>query len=90
MMRVCHKNTCPVGVAQNPELRKKFHGGPDAVVPMNYVAEEMRELMAQLGYRSVNEMVSKSTVLRRHAIDHWKARGLDYSKISTSRKLETM
>ena len=84
MMRVCHKNTCPVGVAtQNPELRKKFHGGPDAVVHfMNYVAEEMRELMAQLGYRSVNEMVGQVNRLEmRHAIDHWKARGLDYSKI---------
>jgi glutamate synthase (ferredoxin) len=84
MMRVCHKNTCPVGVAtQNPELRKKFHGGPDAVVHfMNYVAEEMRELMAQLGYRSVNEMVGQVDRLEmRHAVEHWKARGLDYSKI---------
>ncbi len=84
MMRVCHKNTCPVGVAtQNPELRKKFHGGPDAVVHfMNYVAEEMRELMAQLGFRTVNEMVGQVDRLEmRHAIEHWKARGLDYSKI---------
>ncbi len=84
MMRVCHKNTCPVGVAtQNPELRKKFHGGPEAVVHfMNYVAEEMREIMAQLGYRTVNEMVGQVDRLEmRHAIEHWKARGLDYSKI---------
>ncbi len=84
MMRVCHKNTCPVGIAtQNPELRKKFHGGADAVVNfMNYVAEELRELMAQLGFRSINEMVGRVDKLEmRHAIDHWKARGLDYSKI---------
>lgn len=84
MMRVCHKNTCPVGVAtQNPELRKKFKGGADAVVHfMNYIAEEMRELMAQLGFRSINEMVGKVERLElSHAIEHWKARGLDYSKI---------
>ncbi|PXA04332.1 glutamate synthase large subunit [Coraliomargarita sinensis] len=84
MMRVCHKNTCPVGVAtQNPELRKKFKGGADAVVHfMNYVAEEMREVMAQLGFRSINEMVGRVDKLEmRSAIDHWKAKGLDYSKI---------
>ena len=84
MMRVCHKNTCPVGVAtQNPELRKKFMGGADAVVHfMNYVAEEIRELMAQLGFRSINEMVGRVDKLEmRHAIDHWKAKGLDYSKL---------
>lgn len=84
MMRVCHKNTCPVGIAtQNPELRKKFHGGADAVVNfMNYIAEEMRELMAALGFRSISEMVGRVDKLEmRHAIDHWKAKGLDYSKI---------
>ena len=84
MMRVCHKNTCPVGVAtQNPELRKKFMGGADAVVHfMNYVAEEMREFMAQLGFRTVDEMVGRVDKLEmRSAIDHWKAKGLDYSKI---------
>ena len=84
MMRVCHKNTCPVGVAtQNLELRKKFKGGADAVVHfMNFVAEELREYMAQLGYRTINEMVGKVNKLEmRPAIDHWKARGLDYSKI---------
>ena len=84
MMRVCHKNTCPVGIAtQNPELRKKFHGGADAVVNfMHYVAEEMRELMAALGFRTVPEMVGRVDKLEmRHAIEHWKARGLDYSKI---------
>lgn len=84
MMRVCHLNTCPVGVAtQNPELRKKFTGGADAVVHfMNYVAEELREIMAQFGYRSINEMVGQVDKLElRPAIDHWKAQGLDYSKI---------
>ena len=84
MMRVCHLNTCPVGVAtQNPELRKKFKGGADAVVHfMNYVAEEIRELMAKLGFRTINEMVGRVDKLElRPAIDHWKAQGLDYSKI---------
>lgn len=84
MMRVCHKNTCPVGVAtQNPELRKRFMGGADAVVHfMTYIAEELRELMAKLGFRSINEMVGRVDKLEmRAAIDHWKAKGLDYSKI---------
>lgn len=84
MMRVCHLNTCPVGVAtQNPELRKKFKGGADAVVHfMNYVAEEIREIMAKLGFRTINEMVGRVDKLElRSAIDHWKAQGLDYSKI---------
>ena len=84
MMRVCHLNTCPVGVAtQNPELRKKFMGGADAVVHfMNYVAEEVREIMAKLGYRTINEMVGNVDNLElRNAIEHWKAKGLDYSKI---------
>ena len=84
MMRVCHKNTCPVGVAtQNPELRKRFAGGADAVVHfMNYVAEELREIMAQFGFRSIPEMVGRVDKLEmRAAIDHWKAKGLDYSKI---------
>jgi glutamate synthase (NADPH/NADH) large chain len=84
MMRVCHKNTCPVGVAtQNLELRKKFKGGAHAVVNfMNFVAAELREFMAELGFRSINEMVGKVDRLEmRSAIDHWKAKGLDYSKI---------
>ena len=84
MMRVCHKNTCPVGVAtQNPELRKLFKGSPNAVVNfMTYVAEEVREIMAKLGYRTINEMVGQVQNLEmRKAIDHWKAKGLDYSKI---------
>jgi glutamate synthase (ferredoxin) len=84
MMRVCHKNTCPVGVAtQDPELRKKFNGDAAAVVNfMKYVAEEVRETMAMLGFRTINEMVGRVDKLEmRQAIDHWKAKGLDYSKI---------
>ena len=84
MMRVCHKNTCPVGIAtQDPRLREKFSGGADAVVNfMIFIAEEMRETMAMLGFRSINEMVGRVDKLElRHAVDHWKAKGLDYSKI---------
>ncbi|MDC0156329.1 glutamate synthase large subunit [Verrucomicrobia bacterium] len=84
MMRVCHKNTCPVGIAtQDPRLREKFSGGADAVVNfMNFIAEEMRETMASLGFRSVNEMVGRVDKLEmRQVIEHWKAKGLDYSKI---------
>ncbi|MFP6887460.1 MAG: glutamate synthase-related protein, partial [Opitutales bacterium] len=84
MMRVCHKNTCPVGVAtQDPRLREKFHGGADSVVNfMNYVAEEVREVMATLGFRTINEMVGRVDKLEmRKAINHWKAKGLDYSQI---------
>ncbi len=84
MMRKCHLNTCPVGIAtQDPELRKKFEGKPEHVV--NYfffVAEEMRKIMASLGFRTVNEMVGRVDKLDvSKAIDHWKARGLDFSKI---------
>ncbi|MDF1852646.1 MAG: glutamate synthase large subunit [Verrucomicrobiales bacterium] len=84
MMRVCHKNTCPVGVAtQDPRLREKFKGSPDAVVNfMTYIAEEVREIMAELGFRTINEMVGQvDRIQMRKAIDHWKAKGLDYSKI---------
>lgn len=84
MMRVCHKNTCPVGIAtQDPRLREKFSGGADSVVHfMKFVAEEMRQTMAKLGFRSINEMVGRVDKLElRPAIDHWKAKGLDYSKI---------
>ena len=83
MMRVCHLNTCPVGVAtQNPELRKKFKGADAVVHFMNYVAEEVREIMAKLGFKSIDEMVGHVDRLElRSAIDHWKAKGLDYSKI---------
>jgi hypothetical protein len=84
MMRKCHLNTCPVGIAtQDPELRKKFDGKPEHVI--NYfflVAEELREIMASLGLRTINEMVGRVDLLHtRAAIDHWKARGLDFSAI---------
>jgi glutamate synthase (ferredoxin) len=84
MMRVCHLDTCPVGIAtQNPELRKKFAGDPGHVVNfMHMIAQEMREYMAQLGFRTVNEMVGRTDKLVMHrAVDHWKAKGLDYSAI---------
>ncbi len=86
MMRKCHLNTCPVGIAtQDPELRKKFKGSPDHVV--NYlfmVAEEAREWMAALGFRSINEMVGRVDVLETaQAIDHWKARGIDLTLLLT-------
>jgi glutamate synthase (ferredoxin) len=84
MMRVCHLNTCPVGVAtQNPELRKKFTGSPDhAVNFMRFVAQEVRELMAELGFRTVNEMIGHTDVIEmKPAVDHYKAQGLDFSKI---------
>jgi len=84
MMRKCHLNTCPVGVAtQDPELRKRFTGQPEHVV--NYfffVAEEIRQLMSQLGFRNFDEMIGQMDRLDiRKAIDHWKAHGLDYSRI---------
>jgi glutamate synthase (ferredoxin) len=84
MMRVCHLNTCPVGVAtQDPKLRAKFTGDPAHVVNfMRMIAQEVRELMAQLGFRTINEMVGHSERLEmRGAIDHFKARGLDFSQI---------
>ena len=84
MMRVCHKNTCPVGIAtQNVDLRKKFDGAVENVVNyMNFVAVEIRELMAKLGFRTLNEMVGRCDLLEMgNAADHWKACGLDYSKI---------
>ena len=84
MMRVCHLNTCPVGVAtQDPELRKNFTGDPaHAVNFMKFVAEEVREVMAELGFRSINEMVGRTDRLEpRKAVEHWKAKGLDFSKI---------
>jgi glutamate synthase (NADPH/NADH) large chain len=84
MMRKCHLNTCPVGIAtQDPELRKKFSGSPEYVV--NYffmVAQELRQIMAKLGVRTVNEMVGRADLLEaRKAISHWKASGLDLSSI---------
>ncbi len=84
MMRVCHLNTCPVGVAtQDPELRKKFTGDPEhAANFMRFVAREVREIMAQLGYRTFEEMIGHSERLEvKEAVDHYKARGLDFSPI---------
>ncbi len=84
MMRKCHLNTCPVGVAtQDPELRKRFSGQPEHVV--NYfffVAEEVREIMAQLGIRKFDDLVGRVDLLdTRAGIEHWKAKGLDFSKV---------
>ncbi|MFL6353511.1 MAG: glutamate synthase large subunit, partial [Bryobacteraceae bacterium] len=84
MMRKCHLNTCPVGIAtQNPELRKKFAGTPEHVINFFfYLAEEVREWMAKLGFRTMNEMIGRVDMIQmRSAVDHWKARGLDFSTI---------
>ncbi|WP_338408984.1 glutamate synthase large subunit [uncultured Flavobacterium sp.] len=84
MMRACHLNTCPVGIAtQNPELRKKFKGKPEHVVNfMYFIAQELRDIMAQLGFRTVNEMVGQVQKLNRNkTINFYKANGLDLSPI---------
>jgi glutamate synthase (ferredoxin) len=84
MMRVCHLNTCPVGIAtQDPELRAKFDGKPEFVEHFfRFVAEEVRELMASLGFRTIDEMIGRVDRLNvREAISHWKAKGLDLSPI---------
>ena len=84
MMRVCHLDTCPVGVAtQNPELRKRFTGQPEFVENyFRFIAEEVRELMAKMGFRTLDEMIGRSDRLDvMDAIDHWKAGGLDLSSI---------
>ncbi|WP_347110825.1 glutamate synthase large subunit [Paenarthrobacter sp. S56] len=84
MMRVCHLDTCPVGVAtQNPELRARFTGKPEFVVNFfEFLAEEVREILAELGFRSLEEAIGHSEVLdTRDAIDHWKADGLDLDPI---------
>lgn len=84
MMRVCNLDTCPVGVAtQNPELRKKFAGDPDHVVNFfRFIAQELREIMAELGFRTINEMIGRTEVLEpSKAINHWKTSGIDLSKI---------
>ncbi len=84
MMRVCHLNTCPVGVAtQNPELTRKFTGQPEFVENFfKFIAEEVREYMARLGFRTVNEMIGQVDRLNvKKAVDHWKAHGLDFSRI---------
>jgi glutamate synthase (NADPH) large chain len=84
MMRKCHLNTCPVGVAtQDPVLRARFKGQPEhAINYFFFVAEEVREIMASLGYRSFGELVGQSQCLdKQRAIGHWKARGLDFEKL---------
>ena len=84
MMRACHLNTCPVGIAtQDPQLRKNFKGKPEHVVNyMHFIAEEMRSIMAQLGFRTVDEMVGQSQKLNMSdAIKHFKAKGIDLSTI---------
>jgi glutamate synthase (NADPH/NADH) large chain len=87
MMRKCHLNTCPVGIAtQDPELRKKFDGKPEHIVNyLFFVAEEARQLMARLGFRTINEMVGRVDKLKiTRAIDHWKAKGLDLTPLLTA------
>ena len=84
MMRKCHLNTCPVGVAtQDPSLRAKFTGQPEHVI--NYfffVAEELREIMAKMGFRTINEMIGRvDRIDMRRALAHWKAKGVDLSKV---------
>ncbi|HEU4804584.1 MAG TPA: glutamate synthase large subunit, partial [Nitrobacter sp.] len=84
MMRKCHLNTCPVGVAtQDPVLRKRFTGQPEHVINFFFfVAEEVREIMAQLGYRTFNDMIGQVQMLDQSAlVTHWKAKGLDFSKL---------
>jgi glutamate synthase (NADPH) large chain len=84
MMRKCHLNTCPVGVAtQDPVLRKRFQGQPEHVINFFFfVAEEVREYMAQMGYRTFDAMVGQMQMLdKRKVVEHWKARGLDFSRL---------
>ncbi|MGD7731716.1 glutamate synthase large subunit [Propionibacteriaceae bacterium G57] len=84
MMRVCHKDTCPVGIAtQNPELREHYHGRAEHVVNFfMFIAEEVRELLAQLGFRTLEEAVGQVGALdTRKAVDHWKAKGLDLAPV---------
>ena len=84
MMRKCHLNTCPVGVAtQDPVLRKKFVGQPEHVINFFFfVAEEVRELMAAMGYRTFDEMIGQMQMLdKQQVVEHWKAKGLDFSKL---------
>jgi glutamate synthase (NADPH/NADH) large chain len=84
MMRKCHMNTCPVGVAtQDPELRKRFKGDPDHVVKFfEFITQELREIMAELGFRTVNEMIGQADALTmRNNINHWKYKNLDLSAV---------
>jgi glutamate synthase (NADPH) large chain len=84
MMRKCHLNTCPVGIAtQDPALRAKFRGTPENVINFFFfIAEEVRQWMSKLGFRTMDEMIGRvDRIEMRHAVDHWKARGLDFSSI---------
>ncbi|MBT3307740.1 MAG: glutamate synthase subunit alpha, partial [Alphaproteobacteria bacterium] len=84
MMRKCHLNTCPAGIAtQDPELRKRFNGTPEHVINFfTFIAEEVREIMAELGFRTFNEMIGRMDRLdTRKAITHWKAKGIDLSRV---------
>ncbi|WP_392392134.1 glutamate synthase large subunit [Stygiobacter electus] len=84
LMRKCHLNTCPVGVAtQDPELRKKFTGKPEYLINFFFfVAEEVREYMAKLGFRTFNEMIGQTEkIIPQKLYDHWKIRGIDFSKV---------
>jgi glutamate synthase (ferredoxin) len=84
MMRVCHLNTCPVGIAtQDPELRKKFTGTPELVQNFfRFIAEEVRELMSELGFRAIDEMIGRADCLDiDRAVNHWKAKGLDLTPL---------
>ena len=89
MMRKCHLNTCPVGVAtQDPLLRKRFVGQPEHVINFFFfVAEEVREIMASMGFKTFNEMIGQSQMLDQNAlVAHWKAKGLDFSKLFFKQK----
>ncbi|RTL51859.1 MAG: glutamate synthase large subunit [Bradyrhizobiaceae bacterium] len=91
MMRKCHLNTCPVGVAtQDPVLRKRFTGQPEHVINFFFfVAEEVREIMASLGYRTFNEMIGQTQMLDQSTlVAHWKAKGLDFSKLFVKQKAQ--
>jgi len=89
LMRRCHNGTCPVGIAtQIPELRERFRGDPEYLVRyMKFMAGEVREIMAELGFRTMDEMIGRMDRLQaRGAVDHWKAKGLDFSKVFTMPK----
>jgi glutamate synthase (ferredoxin) len=91
MMRACHLNTCPVGIAtQNPELRKNFKGTPEHVINfMYFVAEELREIMALLGFRTIKEMIGQTKKINANpAVDHYKAKGIDLTSILYQPQLE--
>lgn len=83
MMRKCHLNTCPVGVAtQNPELRKRFTGEPEHLINyFTFIAQEVREIMAQLGVRKFDELVGRTDMLEMREVDHWKAKTVDLSRL---------